>query len=115
MFWDFPCILSICYYQHRSYSKQGAPRETTKKILLEDEGEPSLSANTTNKSMEESMRLDDSDEDSIVFIEEDAQMLSLEDITEMNGGYQNGEYGGFLRRLMTRDERGSVFEEVNDF
>jgi len=55
LLWDFPCILTICYYQHKSYKVKEASQEANKKILLEDEGDPSLSANTTNKSVEESM------------------------------------------------------------
>ena len=30
---------------------------------------------------------DDDDDDSIVYIEEEAQILTLEQITDMNGGY----------------------------
>ena len=53
--------------------------------------------------------MEDDDDQPIEYIEEEAQMLTLEQITDMNGGYQGGEYSGFLRRLMTR---GSVsFDE----
>jgi len=53
--------------------------------------------------------MEDDDDEPIEYIEEEAQMLTLEQITDMNGGYQGGEYSGFLRRLMTR---GSVsFDE----
>ena len=59
----------------------------------------------------------DSDE-SLNFEEttEEAQMLSIENLYEQRNGYENGEYGSLLKRLMTNRTRAdSMSDELSTF
>ena len=59
--------------------------------------------------VDESQDLDDS----LYFEEvtEEAEMLTTENLYEQRNGYQNGEYGGLLKRLVTRARLDSVLED----